>query len=50
MNIAELCFNKRTIVVCLAAALTVAGIRSYFGIGRLEDPEFTIRSAQIVTS
>ena len=38
MNIAELCFNKRTIVVCLAAALTVAGIRGYFGIVMLEVP------------
>lgn len=50
MNLAELCFRKKTVTVCLAAALAVAGVRSYFGLGRLEDPAFTIRSAQIVTS
>ncbi len=50
MNLAEICFRKKTVTVCLAAALAVAGVRSYFGLGRLEDPAFTIRSAQIVTS
>lgn len=50
MNLAELCFRKKTVTVCLVAALAVAGVRSYFGLGRLEDPAFTIRSAQIVTS
>ena len=50
MNLAETCFRKRTVTVCLAAALAVAGVRSYFGLGRLEDPAFAIRAAQIVTS
>ena len=50
MNLAELCFRKKTVTMCLAAALAAAGIRSYFGLGRLEDPEFTIRSAQVVTA
>ena len=50
MNIAETCFEKRTVTVVLAAALAVAGLRSYFRLGRLEDPEFTIRAAQVVTS
>lgn len=50
MNLAEICFRKKTVTVCLAAALAVAGVRSYFGLGRLEDPAFTIRTAQIVTS
>lgn len=49
MNVAETCFRKPTVTPSLAAALLVAGVLSYFKLGRLEDPEFTIRSAQIVT-
>ena len=48
MSIAETCFRKSTVTLSLAAALLVAGILSYFRLGRLEDPEFTIRSAQVV--
>lgn len=48
MNVAETCFRKSTVTLSLAAALLVAGVLSYFRLGRLEDPEFTIRSAQIV--
>ena len=50
MNIAELCFRKKTIAYVLAAALAIAGVKSYYSLGRLEDPEYTIRAAQIVTS
>ena len=50
MNIAETCFNKRTVTIGLAFALALAGVRSYFNLGRLEDPEFTIRCAQVLTA
>ena len=50
MNIAEACFARKTVTVVLALALAVAGFRSYYRLGRLEDPEFTIRCAQILTS
>ena len=50
MNIAEICFQKKTIVYILAAALAIAGVKSYYALGRLEDPEYTIRVAQIVTT
>lgn len=50
MNIAESCFRKSTVTLSLAAALLVAGVLSYFRLGRLEDPEFTIRSAQVVAT
>ena len=50
MNIAEICFRKKTIVYILAAALAIAGVKSYYALGRLEDPEYTIRAAQIVTT
>ncbi len=49
MNIAEFCIKKATVTVSLAAAMLVAGILGYFHLGRLEDPEFTIKQAQIVT-
>ena len=50
MNVAEFCFSRKTVTVGLAVALALAGIRSYFGLGRLEDPEFTIRCAQVLTA
>ena len=49
MNIAEICFEKKTVTLSLAAAVLVAGCISYFRLGRLEDPEFTIRNAQVIT-
>lgn len=49
MNICEVCFKKKTIAFVVAAVLLAAGVRSYFSLGRLEDPEFTIRCAQVIT-
>lgn len=49
MNIAEVCIRKATVTISLAVALALAGTMSYFKLGRLEDPEFTIKSAQIIT-
>ena len=50
MNIAESCIRKATVTISLAVALALAGTMSYFKLGRLEDPEFTIKSAQVITS
>lgn len=50
MNLAEFCFSRKTVTMSLAAALALAGLRSYFNLGRLEDPEFTIRCAQVLTA
>lgn len=50
MNICEVCFRKKTITFVIAFALLIAGVKSYFALGRLEDPEFTIRSAQVITA
>jgi len=49
MSVVEFCFARRTVTVALALALVLAGVRSYFRLGRLEDPEFTIRNAQVLT-
>ena len=50
MNIAESCIRKAVVTISLAVALALAGTMSYFRLGRLEDPEFTIKSAQVITS
>ena len=50
MNIAEYCIKRPTVTVSLAAAMLIAGAFAYFRLGRLEDAEFTIKKAQIITS
>ena len=50
MNIAKSCIRKAVVTISLAVALALAGTMSYFRLGRLEDPEFTIKSAQVITS
>ena len=49
MNIAEFCLKRRTVTVVLTMALFVAGVVSYQRMSRLEDPEFTIKDALVVT-
>ena len=50
MNIAEYCIKKPTVTVSFAVAMLVAGAMAYFRLGRLEDAEFTIKSAQVITA
>ena len=50
MNIAEYCIRKPTVTVSFAVAMLLAGVMGYFKLGRLEDPEFTIKVAQVVTA
>ena len=49
MNIAEYCIKKPTVTISFAVAMLLAGIMGYFQLGRLEDPEFTIKVAQVIT-
>ncbi len=49
MNIAETAIQKKTITIAVTIVLLIAGIQSYLSLGRLEDPEFTIKEAQIFT-
>lgn len=49
MNIAETCVGKATVTVSLVIALALAGVTSFFRVERLEDPEFTVKCAQVVT-
>ncbi|NOR41138.1 MAG: hypothetical protein GQ537_08010, partial [Gammaproteobacteria bacterium] len=50
MNLAELAISKRAITYFATALLIVGGVFSYFQLGQLEDPEFTIKTAAIITS
>ncbi|MCF7837126.1 MAG: efflux RND transporter permease subunit [Candidatus Marinimicrobia bacterium] len=49
MNPAQCCIERKVVTYVLTAALLLGGLWAYTRIGRLEDPEFTIKSAQIVT-
>ena len=49
MNIAQLSIEKKTITIVITTLLLFGGIKSYMGLGRLEDPEFTIKSAKVIT-
>jgi multidrug efflux pump subunit AcrB len=49
MNIAQLSIEKKTITVVITVLLLFGGIKSYMRLGRLEDPEFTIKSAKVIT-
>ncbi len=49
MNIAEAAIRYKVVSFVLTAILLVGGIQAYSQLGRLEDPEFTIKSAQVVT-
>ena len=49
MNIAEISIRYRIVSFVVTAILLVGGIQAYNKLGRLEDPEFTIKSAQVIT-
>ncbi|MFN3234356.1 MAG: efflux RND transporter permease subunit [Gammaproteobacteria bacterium] len=50
MNFAELAIQKRAVFWLLVILALVGGLFSYFQLGRLEDPEFTIKEAVITTA
>ena len=50
MSLVEIAIEKKAVSWFGLFLITVAGIVSFFSLGQLEDPEFTIRSAIITTS
>jgi len=50
MNLTRLALEKDVLVNFIVGVLVVGGIFSYFTMGRLEDPDFTIKTAVIVTA
>ncbi|MHC4716243.1 MAG: efflux RND transporter permease subunit, partial [Planctomycetota bacterium] len=49
MNIAEFAIRNKTIIWVLTVLIAVGGILAYVTLGRLEDPEFTIKDALVLT-
>jgi len=49
MKIIEYSIKNRIVIVFATLILTVAGIFAYFKLGKLEDPEFKVKEAIIVT-
>jgi multidrug efflux pump subunit AcrB len=50
MNIAEYAIRKKTVTLVLTFLIFGGGLLSYEKLGRLEDPEFTIKDALIITN
>jgi len=50
MNIAEVSIKKSVISWMFTVLLAVGGVISYFNLGKLEDPEFTIKEALVMTA
>ena len=49
MNLAEYAIRKKTVTLVFTVMLVVGGIVSFKGIGMLEDPEFTVKDAVVIT-
>ena len=49
MNIAEFSVKNKTFILVLTVVMVIGGLFSYNNLGRLEDPEFTIKDALIMT-
>ncbi|WP_144394331.1 efflux RND transporter permease subunit [Pleionea sediminis] len=49
MSLAQLSIEKKVISWMMALLLLIGGTVSYLGLGQLEDPEFTIKQAMIIT-
>ena len=49
MNLAAFALRNRTTTVVLTVLLLIGGISSYNQLSRLEDPEFTIKEALVIT-
>jgi multidrug efflux pump subunit AcrB len=49
MSLSAASVNKRTVTTFTVAVLLVGGMLSFFGLGQLEDPEFTIKTAAVTT-
>ena len=50
MNIAEYAIKKRVITLVFTLFVVIGGLMSYDSLGRLEDPEFTIKEALVITN
>ena len=49
MKITEYSLDNRVVTIVLAIALLLGGLKAFQGMSRLEDPEFTIKDALVIT-
>ena len=49
MDIAKVAISKRTITLVLTFVMLAGGMQAFQGMSRLEDPEFTIKDALVIT-
>jgi len=50
MNLAEIAIKNRAVTYFVAVLLFIGGIASFFQLGQLEDPAFTVKTASIYTA
>ncbi len=50
MNLAKIAIEKKVVTYFVTFMMLLAGVASFFALGQLEDPEFTIKTALVVTS
>lgn len=48
-NLSALAVRERSITLFLIILITIAGIYSFFGLGRAEDPPFTVKQMTIIS-
>jgi multidrug efflux pump subunit AcrB len=49
MSLPAASINKRTVTIFTTCLLLLGGMMAFFGLGQLEDPEFTIKTAAVTT-
>ena len=49
MNLTRLAIEKRAVTYFVAALLFLGGVASFFQLGQLEDPDFTVKTGVVVT-
>ena len=49
MNLAKIAIEKKALSYFVTFLLVVGGIASFFALGQLEDPDFSVKTAVIVT-
>jgi len=50
MNLTEFSIRNKVLTYFIVALIVVGGIASFFQLGQLEDPDFTIKKAVVITS
>lgn len=48
-NLSALAVRERSVTLFLIILVTLAGIFSFFGLGRAEDPPFTVKQMTVIT-